>query len=255
MRRRRFLKGAAASLALGTAAALPARAAPVPIRGVVELFTSQGCSSCPPADAGLVELSLEPGILALSFHVDYWDYLGWADTLASAAHSERQRRYATAMGERTVYTPQAVVNGREHFNGARTAAIRNRIGEHADAGTGPSVPVDVTRMDDRIAITVGAGGKVPGADYLMTMVYFSARTPVEITRGENAGRTMTYANAVRGIQTLGMWDGRPFQVQLPIDKLDDHAADGCAVLLQHQTENGLPGAIHGAANLTGAKRA
>ncbi len=249
LRRRRFLTGAAAGIALSAAGPLAARAATPPIKGVVELYTSQGCSSCPPADAGLVELARDPEVLALGFHVDYWDYLGWTDTLGSAAHSQRQRRYAAAMGERTVYTPQAIVNGRSHINGARTGIVRDKIGNYAGGGMGLDIAVDVERRDDRIAIGVGRGAKQPGIDCIMTLVFFSARTPVEIMRGENAGRTMTYANAVRGMQTLGMWDGHPFEVQLPIDKLDDHEADSCAVLVQMQTADGLPGAIRGAANL------
>lgn len=255
MRRRSFLTGTAASLALSAAGTLPVRAATTPVKGVVELFTSQGCSSCPPADAGLAEMANDPDILALGFHVDYWDYLGWRDTLASPAYSDRQRSYAAAMGERTVYTPQAVINGRRHMNGARTSMVRDAIGTFAGTDEGMTVPVNVELNDDRIAIQVDGGDRWPGRDCTLSIVYFRAATPVEIARGENAGRTMTYANAVRGMQTLGMWDGEAMEVQLPRDKLDDHEADGCAVLLQIADAGGLPGPIRGAANLTSAKSA
>lgn len=252
MRRRAFLGGMTGGVVLACAGILPARTQDG-LTGVVELFTSQGCSSCPPADAALAAFSRDPGILALGYHVDYWDYLGWKDTLASPSNTERQHAYRAAMGARTVYTPQAVINGREHLNGARADLIRQKLGDYSSAGDGLTVPVDVAVAGDRLTIGVGSGAKPAGADTLLTIVYFRSESPVVIARGENAGRTMTYANAVIATQTLGMWDGKAMDVHLPSKKLAEHDADGCAVLLQSMTPDGDPGPILGAANLSALK--
>lgn len=248
--RRTFLSGAAASL---VAMASPARAQ-TSLSGVVELFTSQGCSSCPPADAALTGFAAEQGLLALGYHVDYWDYLGWRDTLASSANTSRQRAYAKTLGNRSVYTPQAVVNGRAHMNGGDRSAIRGTLANHAQSAAGLTVPVSVAVAGDRLAVSVGDGVKPSGADTLLTIVFFRQSSEVQIARGENAGRTMVYSNAVVAQQTLGMWDGRFMNVDLPKDKLAQNGADGCAVLLQ-MAIGGAPGPILGAANLTELKRA
>ncbi len=248
--RREFARGMGAAALLAGMPAIGARAGSGPT-GVVELFTSQGCSSCPPADAVLRDLAAEPDVLALGYHVDYWDYLGWKDTLASPENTARQRAYARALGSRAVYTPQAVVNGRDHLNGGKGSAIRSMLSRFARGGQGLTVPVAIRSVGDRLAIAVGDGTKPAGHDTHLTLVYFSTSTPVRIERGENAGRTVTYANAVRSMQTLGMWDGKAMELQLPGQKVADHKADGCAVLVQAVTADGHPGPILGAANLTG----
>lgn len=221
--------------------------------GVVELFTSQGCNSCPPADALLADLVDAGGYVALAYHVDYWDYLGWKDTLASADNTARQRGYARTLGSRSVYTPQAVVNGRDHLNGGYKTRIRGLIGEHEAAGNGLVVPVMVAMSAGRLSVGVGDGIKPAGADMLLTIVYYRDRSEVEIARGENAGRTMVYANAVMAQQTLGMWDGKAMQIDLPRDKIAQNKATGCAVLLQAAID-GAPGPIMGAAKLKGFDR-
>ena len=241
-----MLTGAAASLAAMSFG--PARASSA-ISGVVELFTSQGCSSCPPADAALAEFAADPDILALGYHVDYWDYLGWKDTLASADNTARQRAYARTLGNRSVYTPQAIVNGRDHLTGGYKSRIRNLIADHDAAGQGPTVPVAVDMDGERLSVGVGDGTKPGGAEMLLTIVYYRDRSQVEIARGENAGRAMVYANAVLAQQTLGMWDGHAMSIDLPRGKLARHGATGCAVLLQAAI-NGAPGPIYGAAKLT-----
>ncbi len=248
--RRTLLAGTAATLA--AVASGPARAAAA-VSGVVELFTSQGCSSCPPADAALAEFAADPDVLALGYHVDYWDYLGWADTLASPDNTARQRAYATTLGSRSVYTPQAVVNGRDHLNGGYKTRIRGLIADHEAAGNGLVVPVMVAMSAGRLSVGVGDGIKPAGADMLLTIVYYRDRSEVEIARGENAGRTMVYANAVMAQQTLGMWDGKAMQIDLPRDKIAQNKATGCAVLLQAAID-GAPGPIMGAAKLKGFDR-
>lgn len=245
--RRAFVAGAAASFC--AAGLVPARAQ-TQLKGVVELFTSQGCSSCPPADAALADFAQDRNVLALGYHVDYWDYLGWRDTLASSENTARQRAYAKALKSRTVYTPQAIVNGRVHLNGGKKNAIYGLMEEHRSAGTGLTVPVAVTAHSDRISVSVGAGDKPSGLDVVAVIAYFRDRSEVEIARGENAGRTMTYANAVMAMQTLGMWYGKPMTIDLPGDKIARNDATGCAVLLQATGRGGVPGAILGAAHLT-----
>jgi len=248
--RRTLLAGTAATLAAVVSG--PVRAA-APVTGVVELFTSQGCSSCPPADAALAEFATDPDVLALGYHVDYWDYLGWKDTLASPDNTARQRAYAQTLGNRSVYTPQAVVNGRNHLNGGDKSRIQTLIAEHGAAGNGLVVPVMVDMSAGRLSVGVGDGTKPVGADMLLTIVYYRDRSEVEIARGENAGRTMVYANAVTAQQTLGMWDGKAMQIDLPRDKIARNKATGCAVLLQAAID-GAPGPILGAAKLTGFDR-
>ena len=250
--RRAFVAGAAASvLAAGIG---PVRAS-AQLKGVVELFTSQGCSSCPPADAALRDFAADPDVLALGYHVDYWDYLGWRDTLASSENTARQRAYAKSLKSRSVYTPQAVVNGRVHLNGGKKEAIYGLMSEQRAAGQGLTVPVAVEAHSDRLSVTIGGGDKPAGLDVIAMIAYFRDRSEIAVKRGENAGRTLVYANAVMGMQTLSMWYGKPLTVDLPSDKIAMNDANGCAVLLQSNGPGNVPGPILGAANLTRAKRA
>ena len=251
--RRTFVTGAAACAFAMPTGLVRASGHARPV-GVVELFTSQGCSSCPPADAALAEFAADPDVLALGYHVDYWDYLGWRDTLASADNTARQYAYARTLGSRTVYTPQAVLNGRQHLNGGKKAEIRTLLSDMARQGEGLPVPMTVDANAQRLRVTVDAGEKPGGYDFLLGVVYFRDRSEVRIERGENAGRAMVYANAVTGRQSLGMWDGAAMTVDLPRSKLDQHKATGCAVLLQAHGPSGDPGSIIGAANLTGWKQ-
>ena len=214
-----------------------------PISGVVELFTSQGCSSCPPADAVLAGLIEEGGVIALSYHVDYWNYLGWNDTLSDPAHTARQKGYASTWKRRSVYTPQAVVNGRKHVNGADGAAIRQLVSGMAAGGKGLSVDVALAMTGDGITVDVGAGtGK---AD--IVAVYFDETNTVAIERGENTGKTITYRHSVRSVETIGMWSGDAVTLTLPRSVLKAHEGRGCAILLQSVADDGAPSAIIGAA--------
>ncbi len=180
---------AAAMAAAGFAAA--AEASP---RAVIELFTSQGCSSCPPADRLLAKLARDPDVIALSLPVDYWDRLGWKDTLARHAFTERQEAYAAVRGDGQVYTPQAVINGREHAVGSERSAIEQSA---AATAAGLDVPLGIAREGDGFSVTVGdAPGKADARGTIVLLPYVAARE-VAIGRGENAHATVTYTNVVR----------------------------------------------------------
>lgn len=211
--------------------------------GVVELFTSQGCRSCPPADRAFEKVVKQGDVVALSYHVDYWNYLGWADTLARPENTERQYAYAKAFGRSGVYTPQAIINGLEHIKGTDTAEINGRIRSLKNEGHGLRVPVNATRKDDQLSISIGAGaGK---ADVIV--VYFRQHQTVELEKGENAGQTLDYWHSVTDIQTVGMWRGEPISLALPAKIMGSDKSDGCAILLQSVDDEGNPTAIIGAA--------
>ncbi|MCQ0989561.1 DUF1223 domain-containing protein [Jiella marina] len=223
-------RSAAALIVALTFLAAPSKAE---TRHVVELFTSQGCSSCPPADAVLEDLASRPDVLALGFHVDYWDRLGWKDTLGDPAYSARQRAYAVRRGDGRVYTPQAVVDGGGHTVGSSPGAISRLMGS----------PLAVDIRIDAKAGTV-AVGKGRGSGTLWR-VDFTRSSDVAIHRGENRGRTVSYAHAVRGMTALGRWDGRAARFDLGRCGAAK-GADDCAVILQAGSP-GAPGPILGAA--------
>lgn len=210
--------------------------------GVVELFTSQGCNSCPPADAVLGELAKQGNLVALSYHVDYWNYLGWEDTFSSKESTDRQYDYARTLGRKSVYTPQVVINGRDHINGADKRGINKKVSAFDKSGRGLTVPIEATMDGDKIRINIGEGqGK---ADVIV--VYFDRENAVDIKRGENGGRKLVYWNSVRDIQTVAMWDGDAVELDLPVHVMSGKGYDGCAVLLQTMRSDGVPGAIIGA---------
>ncbi|TCD13907.1 DUF1223 domain-containing protein [Oricola cellulosilytica] len=216
--------------------------------GVVELFTSQGCSSCPPADEALVRLVERGDVIALGYHVDYWDYLGWRDTLGSRENSERQYNYAKELKRRGVYTPQAIMNGRSHINGGRFDEIVDRLGDYESKGNGLTVDLRISQIGKRMRVSVAGSAQAAG-EFHVVVVYFKGRTDVTIERGENAGKNITYVNAVTDVQTVGMWNGEQTTIDIPLSELASNEADGCAVLLQEATASGNPGAIIGAAIL------
>jgi hypothetical protein len=218
-------------------------------RAVVELFTSQGCSSCPEADRILGTLANDQSVVALSFPVTYWDYLGWKDTLARPEFTERQRAYAGERKDRAVYTPQMIVNGRDHVVGSDRAGIDRAIDRHTRAQRNPSVPITLTA--DRDTITAQLGGSADGMGAATVwLVQFDLRDTVEIGRGENQGRQITYSNVVRQMQPIGRWKGQPMSLDLPARDLLRDRNRGIALLLQTEVE-GRPGAILGAATLYG----
>ena len=230
------------------AGAVHAQETTIKPKGVIELFTSQGCSSCPPADKVLETLAREGDVVALAYHVDYWNYLGWADTLASKDNTDRQYAYARMFGRNGVYTPQAVLNGREHINGADISGIRDHIAAMSGEGKGLEVPVDVEVRNDELRIRVGPGdGKAN-----IVIAYFERQRTIEIDTGENRGKTVDYWHAVTDMETIGMWEGKETNLVLPADMLKKKkTAVGCAVLIQRMKSADTPGAILGATVLTG----
>lgn len=243
MNRRNFLA------AISAVAVLPrtAGAAASPV-STVELFTSQGCSSCPPADALLETLSTRPDLLALSYHVDYWDYLGWKDTLGSTENTQRQYAYARSFKSRSVYTPQAVINGAVHVNGASRAEIDAALAANA-LPQSARVTIAAQYSNDRIIIeTSPASGEAAHAHVLIA--WFEPMADVVITRGENRGETLRYVNAVKALRTIGMAGSGPMRFEIPETEFANAGAHGCAILVQAMSEDGAPGTIYGAARLS-----
>lgn len=223
----------------------PAQAEETAIRGVVELFTSQGCSSCPPADEALGQLIEEGDVVALAYHVDYWDYLGWKDTLGSPQNTMRQKEYGKSLKSRGVYTPQAVINGRTHMNGQDLQGIRTTISTFEDRGRGLDVPVSMRRDGDRIHIEVGEKAGMPEAN--LVLVYFDEKTDITVAGGENRGKTLTYNHPVSDFETIGMWNGQKQAIEIPVSEINKKGSGGCALLVQSIGKDGLPGPIIGAA--------
>jgi hypothetical protein len=241
----------AALVLLATAAALTG-VGPASAKGefttVVELFTSQGCSSCPPADALLGKLAKRDDMVALTLPVDYWDYLGWKDTLASPANTARQRAYAHARRDRAVYTPQVVINGIVHAAGNNPASVADASATARARLKDTWVPISVTSEGDTLQVHAAASNG--GSRYrsgTLWLVLYSEVEEVSIERGENAGRTIRYHNVVREMSPIGMWKGKAVSLNLPKSDVQGRGYGGCAVLLQA----GSAGPIIGAAALSG----
>ena len=170
---------------------------------VVELFSSQGCASCPPVDEFLFELAQQRNIIALGWHVDYWDYIGWKDAFAHPAFTERQKAYAPALKQRMIYTPEFIINGAESLKVGRRAEIAALIQKYAHLAPGADLSVRrVGASYDVMLQNAQSTGR-----YDVQLVSVSPFDTVEISHGENAGRRLDYANSVTGWQDLGRWDG------------------------------------------------
>jgi hypothetical protein len=222
----------------------PAHADP---RAVVELFTSQGCSSCPPADKVIGELAKDPSIIAISMPIDYWDYLGWKDTLADSRFSARQKAYSRARGDREVYTPQAVINGSVHVIGSDLAGIENAIGTTAKEAGVMSVPVTMTQSGKQITVSVAAAKKPPIAQHGEVWICaISKAIPISIARGENRGKELTYYNVVRNLVKVGDWNGNPGSWSVPLDNVEHDGVDAAVAYVQDGSRE-KPGAMLGAA--------
>jgi hypothetical protein len=219
-------------------------------RAVIELFTSQGCSSCPPADKLLGELSRDPSLVTMSLPVDYWDYLGWKDTLALRGHSDRERAYANARGDREVYTPQVVVDGVVHVLGSDKAAIEHAIAETRRTRSPLTLAVSVAVADGKVQVKVPAANEeLATAEVWLCPI--SGKVRVVIERGENHGRTLTYYNVVRRWVKLGEWSGKAESFSVPVASLPNgHYSlkdiDSVAVLVQSGVA-AKPGLMLGAA--------
>ena len=201
-------------------------------KNVVELFTSQGCSSCPPADALLQQYSKRRDIVALSFNVDYWDYLGWKDTLGKSAYSKRQRAYARARGDGKVYTPQIVANGLDHAVGSVRPKVENALKQSARKLAGHRVSLDLSTDQSNFIIRVGAGAGKPKKPATIYVAAVDPTVTVKIGRGENHGRKITYHNVVRSMIPVGMWSGEPTTIKLRRQDVLSAGGKKCAVLLQ-----------------------
>jgi hypothetical protein len=211
---------------------------------VVELFTSQGCSSCPPADALLGQLAKRKDLIVLTLPVDYWDYLGWKDTLASPENSARQRAYAKSRGDHAVYTPQMVVNGLKHVVGSNRTGIESVLMQTKGLLNGHHVTLRTSISEDTLVIEVGAAPKTaPGETGVVWLLPIKSSVKVTIERGENTGREITYTNVVRDLMAVGKWTGEPVTLKLPAYKLLRDDADGCAVLLQESMTGPILGAV------------
>jgi hypothetical protein len=222
----------------------PAHADP---RAVVELFTSQGCSSCPPADKIIGELAKDPSIIALSMPIDYWDYLGWKDTLADARFTARQKAYSKVRGDREVYTPQAVINGETHVIGSDRAGIETAIGATNKTDGVMSVPVTITQAGKQITVSVAAANKTDAASHgEVWLCAISKAVPISVGRGENRGRELTYYNVVRSLVKVGDWNGKPESWTVSLDSASLDGIDGAAVLIQDGNRD-KPGPMLGAA--------
>lgn len=203
---------------------------------VVELFTSQGCSSCPPADEFLGELSRKSNVLALAFHIDYWNYIGWEDPFSSAAATERQHQYGQLLELRAVYTPQMVIDGTTHEIGSDRGAVAIAI---KDAARTQKIPV--TLLDDGSGYRVHIGEGEPGTRARVWFVAFEPETVTEVLRGENEGKTLVEYNIVQSWEVIGTWDGTATEIALP--QGDEYQAGACAVIVQEDPI----GRIYGAA--------
>lgn len=206
---------------------------------VVELFTSQGCSSCPPADELLGELAGESGILALSFHVDYWDYIGWEDPFADAQYTQRQRDYVDQLGLRYVYTPQMVIEGRYDAVGSNRSDVTRAIAQAAE--TVPLVTVTLEAAEGGRAMV--SSGQAPAEGATVWLITFDDGHDTQIARGENRGRSLRNTNVVRELTPLGTWDGQAKSFPLDFAKAKAAGRGGCAVIVQQ----GRGGPILGAA--------
>ncbi|MGX7875928.1 DUF1223 domain-containing protein [Mesorhizobium sp. ORM6] len=211
--------------ALALAASLSAAAAQ-PL-SVVELFTSQGCSSCPPANANLIKIKDQPGVLALSFNVTYWDYLGWKDTFGKPEFTRRQVSYEPSLGHDGPFTPQVVVNGHADVVGAAPGEIEHLITTTARTG-GPSLSLEGGK------VAIGAGTAPGGKADVWLVRYAKGVVQVPVARGENTGRTLPHANVVHALERLGGWTGEATALNLP------KASGGLSTAVLVQSPGGGP---------------
>jgi len=204
----------------------------------VELFTSQGCSSCPPADALLGTLARRPDIVALSFHVDYWDYIGWKDRFASKQTTERQRAYARTLHQRYIYTPEMVVDGRVHQPGINDGQIESMLGDAKRHSTSRATPTLNRMADGTLRIWLAAAKLEAPAD--VTLFVYDRRHATPVQRGENEGRRLDNFNVVRHFEIVSRWNGAQTHWTLPADRFQPE--QGLAVIVQQSDHGPVLGA-------------
>jgi len=209
-------------------------------RAVIELFTSQGCSSCPAADKLVGEFANDPTLVTMSLPIDYWDYLGWKDTLADPRNTARQRGYSKVRADREVYTPQAVVNGSYHVLGSDRALIEKVIAKSRQNTSALSLPVSLSVTGGKLAATFAGDGRAVE----VWCIGVAKAVTVAIGRGENKGKTVTYHNVARSWRKLTSSDGKTWS--LPLDEIEGEGVNRAAVIVQGGTIE-KPGLIFGAA--------
>ena len=207
---------------------------------VVELFTSQGCYSCPPADRFAGKLRQRKDVLPLSYHVDYWDYIGWKDPFALPGNDERQRDYAASFGLHSIYTPQMIVAGQSEGVGSDERLIEKLISNVKQNGRFETTPVMALNMDGSLRVDL------PDTEFIgeaaVLMIAFQGEKTQIISRGENAGKTLTYYNVVRKVQRIGTWHGETTQFDLGLPGDLPKGTDGCAILIQDPVSGAIIGA-------------
>lgn len=219
-------------MALGLGTTAQAQTNPV----VVELYTSQGCAACPPADIVLEELAAREDVIALGLHVDYWDYIGWADSFGKAAFSERQQTYARNNGRASVYTPQMIIGGRDEVKGSATMQVMGLIQDHlAQAANAAQISVSLTPAGQG-RMRIDAHSDVPLKPPVdIQVVRYLNTAEVDITGGENEGRKITYHNIVTTWDVVAQWDGlEPFVQEVAL-----HDATPFVVLIQEHAQGAI----------------
>jgi len=215
------------------------------LSAVIELFTSQGCSSCPPADRLLASsLARKPDVIALTLAVDYWDYLGWKDTFGSAKNSQRQRAYAATRGDGLVYTPQVVVNGQVHANGANPIAVKAAIDQTVADFQARAVPVRGWSEGSNLVIEAGAANN-PSAGVGEATIWLAVvqkEGHASPGRGENRGHDLVYVNIVRELTPVGMWNGAPKTIKIARNSVMTKDTENCVIILQSGTTGPILGA-------------
>lgn len=230
----------AAGLLLATLAAVPAHAGER--LTVVELFTSQGCPLCPPADAFLGELTKRDDVLALSFHVGYWDYIGWPDPFAKPAYTKRQEKYLDRFGLPYVFTPQAVVDGRMQASGNRQESILRHIKAAGEVERG-RIDVELTRISaGQVRIRIPMTDAVYRGEAEIILLRYDEKTETVVTQGENSGKKLVNYNVVRIMRPVADWNGEPVDLVQRLVELESSGGDFCAVLIQERAQGRILGA-------------
>ena len=213
-------------------ASTSASASPRPV--VIELFTSQGCNSCPPADALLGEYANNPNVIALAFHVDYWDYLGWRDPFALPIGKSRQRGYVQSLQLASAFTPQSIVDGRISIVGSDRRGLVAAVNEKHDG-----VPVLLNKTSDALTITLPESSLSENAD--ISLVAYQTSASTSVPRGENAGHTLKEFNIVRFFRQLDPWNGHATKLSLPLSILPAEV-NRLAILIQKKNQGSIIGA-------------
>ncbi len=233
-----MLVGSAGFLMAGSTSAFAAtRVRPV----VAELFTSQGCSSCPPADGIFSNLARQKEIISLTYHVDYWDYLGWRDTLGGAEYSQRQYDYAHSRGDMNVYTPQAIINGGKHVVGSKKSDVDTAV--RAARNSASAAWVDFEMEHHGSDLTVKLPDFAGAGEATLWLLAVASSVEVKIERGENAGKTVSYDNVVRKMLPAGMWKGEAAKIMVPRSTTLPPDCDSCVALLQQGKVGPVIGAV------------